>query len=283
MRLPHSTTKSVLLIACLIWGGGAAFAESLSLEGTVEHSEFVQPLDGFRIGAEFDKTQLPACEEGAGSWYPVPDWLAGQWHKTGKIDVLSFTDLKTQQPVPSKKRIHVGYPTNEVLGHQKDGHGKVWTYVPVPCVVRTTQGNNTNVNVINSFDLVDQTKDTMTVRMFAVTLTVNSNNKIISICQRESLQTWTPVSEKKVSIHDSTKFFDRDGEAIYSKVVRTHSEKCGTYCPVNYIDRATQQPMQWQQSYKLPTELRNSPYVPLDLRDSFAGFLRTHNLTSLIP
>lgn len=275
MRLSKSVKISVLLMVCLTWSFGMAFAATL--EGSVEHSETLHPVDAFEVGAQYDETLLPNGENSEGSWWRVPNWLAGEWQKTGKIEVLSFTDLKTNQAIPSKKLNRVTYRDREVLGHQVDGQGQIWTYVPVPCIMKSMSGTTTNVNVVNKFDVVSETKDSITLKIFCVTVMVNSDNKVISICQRESLQTWTPVNDRLVSIKDSTKFFDRDGEPIAAKTMLTHTHRCGAYCPVNYIDKSTHRP------------LRPNPYlvssraISLNLRDSFAEYLRTHNLTSLIP
>ncbi|MDZ4832608.1 MAG: hypothetical protein SGJ27_02285 [Candidatus Melainabacteria bacterium] len=279
------TIKSLVLsLICLSWSGAMACAEGLSLEGKIEHSEMLHPVDAFKIGADYDETLLPSGEDSDGNWWRVPRWLAGQWEKTGKIEVLSFTDLKTNEAIKSKKRNRVSYHDREVLGHQSDCEGQVWTYVPLPCIMKSSAGDKTNVNVINSFDVVEETKDSLTVKIFCVTVMLDSNNKVISICQRESLQTWTPVNEHLISIKDSTKFFDRDGQPIAAKKMLTYSQRCGGYCPVNYTDRMTHRPMRGSGYRTMDRENLPGQYgVPLDLRNSFAEFLRTHNLTSLTP
>jgi hypothetical protein len=287
MRLRHSSFSSVfssvLAIACLIQPAGSALAEPLVLQGSIEHSDVLQPLDTFKVGADFDSSLLPTNESCEGNWWRVPNWLAGKWHKNGKLKVLSFIDVQTKAPVPTKKRIHVNYPDNEVLGHQTDTSGQVWTFVPLPCVGRTYSGDQINVNIYHSFDLVDEKQDSITVRLFLVTLIVNKDsNKVISVCQRESLQTWTALDDDTVSILDSTKFFDRDGVPLAEKKILSQSQKCGDYCPVNYIDRSTHRPLR-HQAFSIPADIRNSQNVPLDLRNSLADFLRTKKLTSLIP
>jgi hypothetical protein len=272
MRLRQTLQNFALLLACLSWSAGLACAETISLEGSVEHSETLHPVDAFTVGAEYDENLLPSGVDSEGNWWRVPKWLAGQWEKTGKIEVLSFTDLKTNQSIPSKKRTRVTYHDREVLGHQSDGHGQIWTYVPVPCIMKSSAGETTNVNVINAFDVVSETPESITLKIFCVTVMVDSNNKVTSICQRESLQTWTPVNDHLISIKDSTKFFDRDGVPLAAKKMQTYTHRCGGYCPVNYIDKATHRPLH-----------SNPSAIPLNLRNSFAEFLRTHNLTSLIP
>lgn len=273
MRLLKTIKNSVLLLACLSWSAGLASAQNISLEGSVEHSEKLHPVNLFTVGAEYDEKLLPSGLDSEGNWWRVPDWLAGQWEKTGKIEVLSFIDLQTNQAIPSKKKTSVTYQDREVLGHQSDGQGQIWTYVPVPCVMKSysEDTSTTNVNVINSFDVAGETKDSITLKIFCVTVMVDHHNKVVSICQRESLQTWTPVNKHLISIKDSTKFFDRDGVALAAKTMQTYTHRCGKYCPVNYIDKVTLRPLRYPSS------------IPLNLRNSFADFLRTHNLTSLIP
>lgn len=280
MRLLHS---AVLLFACLTWSGGTTLAQPLLIEGRVEHSENLHPVDAFQVGDDFNDSLLPNSADGESNWWPVPAWLTGQWHKTGRIEVLSFTDLKTNQPIASKKVVRVEYPDTEMLGHQKDGDGQVWTYFPIPCVLRTYSGNHTNVNVYNGFDVVDKREKSVSVRLFIVTIMVdNTTRKVVSVCQRESLQTWTPAGGERVSILDSTRFFDREGVPIAAKKTQTHANKCRDYCRVNFIHRDTHRPARFQE-YTLPADLKSSRYAPLDLRDSLAGFLRSRNLTSRIP
>ncbi len=284
MKCSWTTKVSVFLIASLSWAGSAFAGDTIRLEAQIEHSEYQSPVDDFKVGSELDESLLPTGQDGQGSWWRVPNWLAGQWQKTGRITVLSFKDLTTNEEVPSPRHIKVDYPDNEVLGHQTDGHGDIWTYVPIPYVVRTISGNHTNVNIVNAFDEVDADADSVTLKIFTVTLVVNnSTKKVVSVCQRESLQTLTVVNDSKVEIMDSTRFFDRDGKAIFSKKLLTHSQRLGRFAPTHFLDRTTNRPLPWHASYKLPRDLRDSPYVPVDLRDSFESFLRSHNLATLIP
>ncbi len=274
--------QASLITTCLILCAGMVKAETLSLEGKVEHSESVSPFDNISVGTKFDENSLPRGEN-EGHWWRVPKWLQGHWHKTGKIEILAFHDLQKDEPVPFKKHVTVSYPHNEVIGHQTDQRGQVWAYVPIPSVVKTVQGNHINVNVINGFDVMDEQEESITIRIFAVTVMVdNTSHKVISICQRESLQTWNSIRNNEVTIHDSTKFFDRDGVPIFTKKMLSHTKKCASFSPVNFIDRISHSPTP-RQDYYIPTELCNSKNLPIDLRTSFAEYLRTHNLSLLIP
>lgn len=284
MRLIRSLIASAMLLSYLSIGIGAACAESLLLQGTIEHSDRLDPLDRYQVGATFDEEQLPANSSCEGNWWRVPSWLAGRWHKKSKLQVLSYTDLQTNQPIPTPKTVKVQYPEAEVLGHQTDRKGSVWTFVPLPCVGRTYSGPHMNVNIYHSFDLVEEKKNSMTVRLFLVTLMVSrETNKIVSICQRESLQTWTLQDDDHVEILDSVKFFDKDGVPLATKQLLSQSHRCNSYCPVNFLDKRTHRPIANPSLSSVPASIRDLSYVPLDLRDSFADYLRNHDLTSLIP
>lgn len=283
MRFTRSLIASAMLLSYLSIGIGAAFADSLLLEGKIEHSDKLDPLDRYQVGTEFDESLLPTNTDCSGNWWRVPDWLAGKWHKKGKLHILEYTDLQRNEPIPSPRTVKVHYPDAEVLGHQTDRNGRVWTFVPLPCVGRTYSGPHMNVNIYHSFDLLEEKQNSMTVRLFLVTLMVSrETNKVVSICQRESLQTWTLVDDHHVSILDSTKFFDKDGVPLATKQLLSYSHRCNSYCPVDFLDKRTHRPVSYP-SMTISPSMRSLSYVPLDLRDSFADYLRDHNLTSLIP
>lgn len=275
-----SLLTTVALMSALLLKGAPVSAETMTLQGGVEHSDMLEPLNSFQLGEYLDERLLPSNQGCNGNWWPVPDWLAGSWHKKGTIETLEFIDLQTNKPIPCKKKIHVNYPDNEILGHQEDGAGQVWTFVPLPCVMRTSTVEHTNVNVYHSFDLVHSSEDYITVRLFLVTIMVsNETQKVVSICQRESLQTWKIVDDDTISIHDSVKFFDKDGRALATKKMLSYSKKFRDFCPVAYIDRVTHRPIR-NKHLKVPDSLFGYGAIPLDLKNSLAEFLRSKNLTS---
>ncbi len=237
------------------------------LEGKIEHSDSLPPVDPqWKTGATFDSARLPVTGAASVLWWRVPEWLAGTWHNIGKIKRLSLKDIEHEEKSQGFNAIDIKYPDAEVIGYQRDKEGFVWTCVPAPYVGRTVQGDNINVSIIYSATPVDISDKQVVIRFLATTLTVDrTKGKIITVSQRESLQTYKQIENGHLLVQASMKFFDENGAARFESKVLSQSAKHDVY--------------------------RETPYLPspgdvptlIDMRKSFDNFLRKQQLEQLIP
>lgn len=237
------------------------------LQGKIEHSASLSAVGPqWKVGKRFDPQKLPVTGSQSVLWWRIPDWLAGTWRTSGKVKRLSFRDLEHAELTQGFDAIDIKYPDSEVIGYQQDRDGFVWTCVPTPYVGRTEQGDRINISIIYSATPVDLTDSQVVVKFLATTLTVDrTKGKIMSVTQRESLQTYRPIEKGRVLVQASMKFFDEDGIARYESSVLSQTRQHEPY--------------------------RESPYLPapgevptlIDMRKSFDNFLQARRLDALIP
>lgn len=236
------------------------------LEGKIEHSGSLPPVDPkWKTGAQFDPRMLPAPGTESLSWWKVPEWLVGTWRTEGKIKRLSLKDVESSKS-QGFDAIDINYPDIEVIGYQQDKEGSVWTCVPSPYVGRTVQTAHVNVSIIHHAKAMLVSESEVVIKFLATTFMVDRNtNRILSVTQRESLQTYKPIEKGKVLVQASMKFFDENGNARYESKVLSQVRKKGHF--------------------------RETPYLPLpgsvptlvDLRKSFDKYLHLQQLDHLIP
>lgn len=235
------------------------------LEGTVQHSNHLPAVDPkLKPGAKFDLKRLPINQPLVLLWWRVPEWLAGTWHNVGQVKRLSFTDLEHPEKKEGFNLIDIQYPDSEVIGYQEDRGHAVWTCVMTPYMGRTKQGENTNISVIHSAVPIENSHKQVILKFLATTVVIGKNKRILSVSQRESIQTYRPVDANKIIVLSSMKFFDDAGFAKYESELLSHCQRQLPYHELQY----------------LPSP---EPLTLIDLRHSFDKFLRSQQMEALIP
>lgn len=257
---------SLLLISTTFLPGSRANAQTV-LQGKIEHSASLPAVDSqWKTGAKFNPAKLPVTGSASVVWWRVPNWLAGTWKNAGKVKRLSLKDVEHPEAEQGFDAIEVKYPDAEVIGYQQDLQGSVWTCVPAPYVGRTEQDPNMNVSIIYSAVPVEISESQVVLKFLATTLTVEkAKGKIVSVTQRESLQTYKPIAAGKVLIQASMKFFDEDGKARYESKTLSQSRLEEAYKETPYLPASGAEP------------------TLIDMRKSFEMFLHSKHLDYLIP
>ncbi len=235
------------------------------LEGTVQHSNALPPVDPrLKPGSKFDLRRLPINDPLSLLWWRVPEWLAGTWRNSGKVKRLSFVDLENPDKKEGFNMLDIHYPDSEVIGYQEDRGKAIWTCVLTPYMGRTKQGENTNVSVIHSAVPLETSQHQVVLKFLATTVVIGRNKRIISVSQRESIQTYRPVDANKVIVLSSMKFFDDEGQAKYESDLLSHCHRQLPYHELQYLPAP-------------------QPLTLIDLRQSFDKFLHSQQMDGLIP
>ena len=206
---------------------------------------------------------------------------------------MAASDLTTGTDLPNRRSKLVNYDKDEIIGFQKDKEGTVWTCVPVPYIARDSIDGIMNVNIISAAEAVESADDSVTLMLTAMTISVKSSTKkIASINQRQSLQTYKPVSSRTIEVSASQKFFDADGRPIHSQELVSRNRRSFRYHEIDYLPAAED---------SAPTSLESTPSQALprlscvvcaasgsgrgffDLRKSFVSYLIEHDMNYLIP
>lgn len=249
---------------CVFYAPQFVLAEEFKLEGHIEHSQTLPPVEPeFEVGKKFDERKFRSHQQASSTlWWRVPDWLVGAWQNVGRTRQIKLTDLRTQQDYggDSKPIIY------EVIGLQKDRKGDVWTTVPTPYFTRDRIGRVMNVHRITLAEPLQNSKEQVMLRLIATTYSVDvHSNKILSVSQRESLQTYRPVENGKIIVLSSMKFYDEHGNPKYASDLLTHSRRQSGFSELQY--------------WTAP----GTGLSIIDLRKSFADYLHKENMDDLIP
>lgn len=240
--------------------------KTMELEGKIELPATMPPMNPkWKTGSRFDFKMLPNAGSESLTWWKVPHWLQGTWRTEGKIKRLHLTDKKTSDK-QGYGDVEIRYPDLEVIGYQQDREGYVWTCVPSPYVGRSVQAGRANLSIVHSAVPVVLADNEVVIRFVASTLIVDmATGKLISVTQRESLQTYRPIETGKVLVQAEMKFYDENGLPRYESKVLSQARRKGHFHETPYL------PI----SGPVPTLI--------DLRGSFDNFLRTKHWEQLIP
>ena len=160
--------------------------------------------------------------------------------------------------------MEISYPDHEVIGYQEDRSGAIWTCVMTPYMGRTRQVETTNISVVHSAIPLEISEKQIILKFVATTAIVGRNKRIVSVSQRESIQTYRPASPNRVIVLASMKYFDDTGLAKYESETLSHCERHLPFHEQSFIPAA-------------------EPFSLVDLRQSLDKFLRSQQLDALIP
>jgi len=183
------------------------------LVGEIEHAESVQPVeDDLRPGNTFSKSSLPSKGESGDSWYRIPNWLAGAWHKEEQTNYYRFN--YTDGSTDNAARTQIARSDGR-WGMQKDHNGQIWQYDPVPYSANIDAGNLSIVQIVRVCEPIQVTGERFVKRSVVTELrTDKATGKIISVATGEEISYYVPQSDVLVKRMTSSKVFDANGVPI---------------------------------------------------------------------
>lgn len=226
------------------------------LTGSLEHSEVLPPVKKeLQTGAVFNAAVLPKVPLNE-DWFWIPAWRAGTWRS--QSDTLTYyKNFKTGEE--HKGKFPRPFVSVVYKGFQKDRTGQIWEYRAAPYVQMAGGSGFTEVQIIkeNKPVYVSDRKITMYLRGTSVRVDPRSK-RIMATEQWESLQTFQPAGNNRVTCAGSTKFFDPQGRPSYIQKNTATFTRVAPFKPINSVQGK-------------------------DLRTSFCKFLVQHKLDRLVP
>lgn len=226
------------------------------LKGSLEHSEVLPPVKKeLQTGAVFNAAVLPKVPLDE-DWFWIPAWRAGTWRS--QSDILTYyKNFRTGEE--HKGKFPRTFVSVVYKGFQKDRTGQIWEYRAAPYVQMAGGGGFREVQIIkeNKPVYVSNQKITMYLRGTSVRVDPRSN-RIMATEQWESLQTFQPAGNNRVTCTGSTKFFDPQGRPSYIQKNTATFTRVAPFKPINSVQGK-------------------------DLRTSFRKFLVQHKLDRLVP
>jgi hypothetical protein len=124
-------------LACVLPILGAASVGAETIQGGVSHEVIIDPVKpGLRVGDPFDKSALPAFHTNK-SWYRIPTWYAGRWHR----DTMIY-EYPGNPPVVQPSR------RDRWRGYQYDSQGHIWHERNEPFLLVVENDRSIDMNLI---------------------------------------------------------------------------------------------------------------------------------------
>jgi hypothetical protein len=211
----------VLIILCFL---SAGTADARLLEAKIEHSESMEPLSpNLQPGATFSNDNLPgAAQKNLGNWYKIPAWLGGVWHSERQTDYYNYSyQSNTTDNTP---HVRVARADGR-WGIQKDSHGTIWQYDPVPSTESIDAGDEIVMQIVRIAESLELGDERFGRRSINTQIRVDKTTGTIKASETgEEISYYIPQSEVMVKVETSSKVFDSMGRAtLLSKSVTYES------------------------------------------------------------
>ncbi len=183
------------------------------LVGEVEHADSVQPVeDNLKPGNTFSKDSLPGKGETGNTWYRIPSWLGGVWHKEQQTNFYryNYADGSTDNTVRTQIARSEGR-----WGMQKDKGGGIWQYDPVPYSENIDAGDVSIVQIVRVCEPIEVSEKRFVKRSIVTELrTDKATGKIVGVETGEEISYFIPQSDVLVKRMTSSKVFDGNGKPM---------------------------------------------------------------------
>ena len=184
-------------------------AWAYTIEGKIEHVEKMPAVDRrFTPGAEFDQNAELSPDN---RWIKIPNWLAGSWSARDETAVFS-RDYRSGRE--DNRRHDFKAKQNFAYGQQIDKTGQVWHYLGVPYTSKSVHSDSREIHQVTDKQLLKASDEEIEFRAVATVLIIgNDSERIKRTYQQESLTTYQPISNDRITMTASTKVFDASGKA----------------------------------------------------------------------
>lgn len=195
-------------------GKAGADEPAFKLEGGVQHSEKLAPVEkefrrGAKIGKDFVERRDPKNH-----WYQIPDWAAGTW--TSTLSTRTYArDLRSnrQLELPESRSTNMRFS----WGFQRDKQGHVWEFAKEPYTLTLSSPEHKVIKRVLKRDFLQSDDKQVVLKLLTDNVIVNKNtDKVIKTVQVENIQVCQPSASECMTCNASYKIFDEDGTAVES-------------------------------------------------------------------
>ena len=214
----------------------------------VKFDETVEPVSkDLKLHKLFSSVEMPA-EDREDTWYEIPKWRAGEFHREKQIDHTQTGD-----------RVSVSR-ADHVYGMQVDKKGNIWHHMSWPKITRVALDGYSQYKIINRYEPVIMNEKEYCVKISSTNIDVDDkNNKIIRTAKQEEIDTYYPLGSGRSKGECLIQGFSQHGRP------NTQIEACTV-----------------EEELTKPFSVVNT-FRGKNLRESFKAYLQTHNLNDLIP
>jgi hypothetical protein len=223
--------------------------ESELLPAGVGFSDKVDAVEpGIKPHKLFSSVTMPA-EDKDDTWYQIPNWRAGFFHREKQIDHTQFGDREQVSKV------------DHLYGMQKDKRGGIWHHQSWPKITKLSlEDGHSQYKIINKYELVSKSDNDYCVKISSTNVDVDDKTgKIIRTGKQEEFDRYFPDGTGKARGYCLIKGYSSSGN------VNTQIEKCSV-----------------EEEQMKPFETLNT-FRGKDLRASFKTYLISHDKADLVP
>ncbi len=223
--MTNNFVKSLIAIAVGL-SASASPGQAYTIEGKIEHVERLPAVEQrFTPGAQFDQ-HIELSPNNL--WVQIPNWIAGSWSAREETAVL-FQDFRTGRVHQEQQQFKA--KQDFTYGQQIDKSGQIWHYCGVPYTSKTVHSDSEEIHEVKEKRFLKATDEEMEFRAVATVMFVdNLSSQIQKTYQQESLTTYKPIADDRISMTASTKVFDaagrpqtmQDNEAIIKRYKHFH-------------------------------------------------------------
>lgn len=191
--------------------GSPGIPAGLKLYGGVQHSNALAPVPGeYRTGSVLNVKRLKALTPN-NYWYKIPSWYAGTWESKNHTTYYEKNLSTGFESFPIDNTFAFG---TETCGFQKDRSGQIWEYAYGKYLSVSRLEGGYVVSLVSEHEPLSLNEEEVVMRFRSRSFIVSEYSaKILRVCQRESIQTYTSVGDGVKKVDASIKEFDEDGRA----------------------------------------------------------------------
>lgn len=229
---------------------GDLWAESDSnyLPAGIAFSDKVEPLTGeLRLHKLFSSIAMPA-EDKEDTWYQIPKWRAGMFHREKQTDHTKFGDRESVSKV------------DHLYGMQVDKKGGIWHHMSWPRITKLSLDGYSQYKIINRYEPIRLNASEFCVKISSTNIDVDDKTgKIIRLAKQEEFDRYIPGGPGVALGHCLIRGFSKDGGP------NTEIERCSV-----------------EEDLTEPFKVINS-FRGKNLRESFRRYLQSHDMADLAP
>jgi len=265
--------KSALAFLLLLVQIAASAASADPLQGGVKH-DVQTPITG-DIWSEGEREMLPAglsfadtvppvgpdlkphklfssvllpAEDKEDTWYQIPKWRAGFFHREKQIDHTQFGDRESVSKV------------DHLYGMQVDKNGGIWHHMSWPKITKVSMDGYSQYKIINKYEPVIRSNNEFCVKISSTNLDVDDKTgKITRVGKQEEIDRYFPHGTDSSVGYCLIQGYSQHGRP------NTELEKCSV-----------------EETKLKPFSVLNN-FRGKDLRESFINYLKAHEMEDLLP
>ncbi len=186
-------------------------SKPVMLEGRVEHSDRVPPLDSRFAPGNYFYGFTDNLKPEAEVWVQIPSWLAGV-HRTEKTVVMAEMNFRTGSHSEVKRE--EGAINTFQFGHQMDRNGNIWHLTRLPYRGECDVGDYFQYTTVDASRFLKLEENSVILESGGASISVlKDSKKVQNAAYLEAISKCYPDG-KDIITEASTKSFDEKGEPV---------------------------------------------------------------------